>query len=346
MQVQQSTAHFNVAGVKIEPDSSFAKAENKNGKVTVSAARALNANEQKSTLEQRKALAQKRAMQIVSRAFKDESGLDDTLSRLQDDTGKLRRSVNEKKASIAESSDMIASLQSKYGVDPDSEEQLQLEKLAFGLSRGSITSEDLKDLNLSDYQQHALSFAGKNQVDGMEMSQDEYAMQATIDGIKQIRLERLKSDPIGEALEAADDIMDAANRDAISSLVKDAKDHIDEEAKEKKEAAQKTAEEKKEEKEKEAQRLEKQAEQEEFIERVQEASDQLQSGSDIKRALARQKRSDGENTVLVEQTVDGEAMSSQIESSAAEANSEITNVLNKLSLISDDIKGVALDQKI
>ena len=170
-------------------------------------------------------------------------------------------------------------------------------------------------------------------------------MKATISGIRQIRLERLKSDPVGEAEKEAEELMDAANKEAVHGLFQEGKEHLDEVQEEQKEKAEKRAKEKKEEDLREAERLEKEALQEELIQDIRESSGD--SGSaEIKRAAASKKRSEGGLQELIGETAVNAAEISDMETLQSAVSSEVTNILNKLSLLPEDVKGAALDNKL
>lgn len=107
--------------------------------------------------------------------------------------------------------------------------------------------------------------------------------------------------------------MQAAYKDAVSSVVRDAVEHITEEQEKIKEDAEEKA--------------EKKAEEEEKAEKREEEEKQRE----ILEGEAKLER-------LSEQSLSGDPMS--------QVNSEIQNILNKLSLLEDDIKGLEINKML
>ena len=70
------------------------------------------------------------------------------------------------------------------------------------------------------------------------------------------------------------------------------------------------------------------------------------TSADIKKAIARREREDANRMDLgnVEKTIISDATS--MEDTQDAVNSEITNILNRLSLLSNDIKGTSIDSQI
>ena len=84
-----------------------------------------------------------------------------------------------------------------------------------------------------------------------------------------------------------------------------------------------------------------------MIENIREhAAESERTGADIKRAIARREREDANSMELadVEKTIISDTGS--MEDLQDDVNTEIINILNKLSLLSDDIKGTSVDSQI
>ena len=197
---------------------------------------------------------------------------------------------------------------------------------------------------LTEYQRKALNIVTKTKADGQERLQMEHEMREIISGVREINMERLKTNPMGDAKDEAAEIMDAANRDAILSLAGDAKDKIDEKAEEEKEKAAEKAKEKKKEDRKEAAELEKEAQIEELNEKIQENAEVTASRSDLMIAKAKQKRSEASTGELTENTTGESLQNISMEEIQGAVTSEVTNVLNKLSLLDEDVKGIDVDK--
>ena len=128
--------------------------------------------------------------------------------------------------------------------------------------------------------------------------------------IRGIRLERLKKSPMVKAQKQAEEVLQAARDEIIGMGWEEVKDHIDEEAEEREEKAEKI----KEEKEK----------QEEFIERQKE------------------KREEEESWI---EELKPEDMVSLIDK-GSDVQKELQEILRKMKLLEDDLKGAAVDETL
>ena len=209
-----------------------------------------------------------------------------------------------------------------YEVDPDSQEQQDLELLKKEQASQQpwtgvqLTREEeaklaaIRDKGITEYQKVQLEvneetlihqktafFTGRN-------IEKENAV------IRGIRLERLKKDPMVKARKEADQVMEAARDEAIGMIVEEAKEHIDQEQEKKEEEAE-AIEEKKEEQE---EVLEKRREDEEELEELMKDMP-LEEMSDLKNAQT-------------------------------EIQQEIQNLVSKMNLVAEDIKGAKVDTNI
>ena len=130
--------------------------------------------------------------------------------------------------------------------------------------------------------------------------------------ISATELERLKSHAMLDAGKQADAIMEEVSKEIVGMLVDEAKEHIDDEAKEREEKA-------KAEKEK----------QEEIEERID---------------VAKEKKK--ENEELTEDILEGVQEAGANASDVSAAQQEIKDMMNKMKLIEDDIKGAAVDKSV
>ena len=130
--------------------------------------------------------------------------------------------------------------------------------------------------------------------------------------IRQTKIERLKSNSMGAAFEQADAVMGAASDEIMGMLIAEGKDHIDEKQEEEKKTAEEAADKKKELEEKLQARKDEKNEQEELTKNIVEAANKQAGGTD----------------------------------SVVQAQQEIKDMMNKLKLVEDDVKGAAVDQVI
>ncbi len=320
------------------------KAAHKNGNLTSVSGADLKGE---SLVQQRQGLARKQALKVVSDAFGGEKKLDAQMQGIKDEIKRLQDEINEKTADTMENDARLKELQERYGIDPDSEESKELSKLAFKENFSKEGLSDEEKSQMSEYQQQALYYVAKNQKNALDIDRAKAQQMGNVQGYADMKRERAKSQDMQKAQDAADDIMDAANGEAIALLTQEAVEHVDEEQKEREEEAKEAAENKKEEKKEEAKELEKEAMQQEIIENIKEyAIEPQRSSADDKRAIARRERAeavsygaeDAQRTIISE--------GASVEDTQNAVNSEITNILNKLSLLSNDVKGSTVDSQI
>ena len=300
-----------------------------------------------SLVQQRQGMARKQALKVVSDAFGGEKKLDAQMQGIKDEIKRLQDVINEKTADTMENDARLKELQERYGIDPDSEESKELSKLAFKANHSKEGLSDEEKSQMSEYQQQALYYVAKNQQNALDIDQAKAQQAGNVQGYADMKRERAKSQDMLKAQDAAEEIMDAANGESIALLTQEAVEHVDEEQKEREEEAKEAAEKKKEEKKEEAKKLEKEAMQQEMIENIkQHAAETQRTSADTKRAIARRERAEADSMGAedAQKTIISEIAS--MEDTQNAVNSEITNILNKLSLLSNDVKGSTVDSQI
>lgn len=231
------------------------------------------------TIALKKAQAQKKAMKILGDAFAGDSKIDDDMSERREKIKSLTQELADRKKEIKDMEDTKASLL-EQGYDENSNEVRQL-------------SEGLKE-----YSKQAMD------------TENELTAENAV--IRQTKIERLKSNPMGEARDQADAVMDAANDEIMGLLIAEGRDYIDEKQEEEKKKAEAAQEKKQELEEKLEARKEDRKEQEKLTENIVEASQRLSGGTD----------------------------------SVAQAQQEIRDMMNRLKLVEDDVKGATVNQSI
>ena len=231
------------------------------------------------TIALKKAQAQKKAMKILGDAFAGDSKIDDDMSERREKIKSLTQELADRKKEIKDMEDTKASLL-EQGYDENSDEVRQL-------------SEGLKE-----YSKQAMD------------TENELTAENAV--IRQTKIERLKSNPMGEARDQADAVMDAANDEIMGLLIAEGRDYIDEKQEEEKKKAEAAQEKKQELEEKLEARKEDRKDQEKLTENLVEASQRLSGGTD----------------------------------SVAQAQQEILDMMNRLKLVEDDVKGATVNQSI
>lgn len=268
--------------------------------------------------------AKKKALKIVGDAFANERKIDDDLNARRDRIKSLQKDKGDAKRSIREIEDNRAALREVYGVDEDSQEETDLKLLEkeikakmpgsdVRLSKNDMDAiKKIKENGLSEYQQRSLEmleYEVPYAITAFE-ADEEIKMENRI--ISATELERLKKHAMLDAEKKADAIMDEASREIVSMITQQAKDHIDEESEEREEKA----------------KAEK--------EKKEELEAQIDAAKEKKK----------ENDELTEDILEGtqELISNDADINAAQQ--EIKDMMNKMKLIEDDIKGAAVDKNV
>ena len=273
-------------------------------------------------IQKRRAQAQERAMKIVGDTWDGDRKIDQQLQESRDRLRELR-------ATYKDARDGIKALEAKseewteyYEVDPDSEEQQDLELLKKAQAEkhrwAGIELTPEENARLNEINQKELTEYQKIQ---LELNEDIWTYKDTVytSGraiekenavIRGIRLERLKKDPMVKAQQQAENVMESARKEAIGMIVEEAKDHLDEEQEEKEEEAEAVK--------------EKKEEQEEILEKRKDREDVLE---ELTEDMPLQEMSDLKNV-------------------QTEIQQEIQNLVSKMSLVEEDIKGAKVDTNV
>lgn len=272
----------------------------------------------------KKEAARKRALKVVGDAFAGEQKIDDDIVRRRDKISSLRQEMYEANDAIKELEEARNAIRTEYGVPENSEEEAELKILEKELRSkmpGSgvyLTKEDteaiakIKKKGLTEYQSRSLEMldAERSYAEISYNADEEAKMESRI--IDAIQLERLKSNPMLEATEQADAIMEAASEQAKSMLLEEARAHVEEEAREQKEKSQT-------EKEK----------QEEIQERIDASKEKKK-----------------QNEKLTEDILDEIKEQAVTAQNVDAAQGIIEKMMNKMALIEEDLKGAAIDEAL
>lgn len=268
----------------------------------------------------------KKAMKIVGDAFASEQKIDDDLASRKSHIDELRDNMNQAQAAMNQIDQEKNQLRESKGIAVDSEEQKDLELLEKRSaskrvgSEVSLTKEDQERLaqidakGMTEYQKQAMEMEGykapyrENISDSKKQIVEENAI------IRGVMLERLKSNPMLDATQEADSIMEAADDEIMGMLIQEGRDFINEKHQEEEEAAKEKAAEEK--------------EKEEQIEAIRE---------DTKEQKERVEKNKIEN--LTEQVLD-------LDKAQTDIKAEVSDIVDKMSLVIEDIKGSVVDQQV
>lgn len=281
-------------------------------------------------LQQRKAQAQERAMKIVSDTWDGDRQVDGLLDEHRQRLKELKAAYKEANDRIAEIREEGEALREAYGVDADSEEQQYLDLLlkeqaaSWPIPQGELTEEESKRLyeyrlqgkGLTEYQERQLKLNQEIGVHQLAAHIAEYGTKDTTGFreenaiIRGIREEKRKVHPMADAKKQAEEVMENARNELIGMVVEEAKDHIDEEQEKKEEEAEAIQ--------------EKKEEQEEILEKRNEREEELEE--------------------LMEDMPIGEM--ADLKNVQTQVQQEIQNMVSKMNLVAEDIKGAKVDAAI
>lgn len=284
----------------------------------------------KDRLNQKKAQAQAQAMKIVEDTWNSDRKVEGLIQESREHIGNLQTAYREAQDRIVEIGEESEALREVYGVDPDSEEQQDLDLLLkeqaanWAIPGEELTEEEsqrlyeynLRGKELTEYQERVLKL---NDEIGQQKLIAHIAEYGSIDslGIRQenavirgIREEQRKVHPMTDAQKQAEEVMEAARNEIIGMVTEEAKDHIDEEQEEKKEEAEAI----KEKKEEQEEVLEKREEREKELEKLME-------------------------DMPVEEMADLKNIQAQVQQ-------EIQDMVSRMNLVAEDIKGAQVDASL
>ena len=296
-------------------------------------------NGQIDPIEQKKALAKKQAYKIIKDALANELKRDADVQEVKDHAEQLRNDMSEAQDEIARIDGEKEKWREECGVAEDSGEQKDLELLEKreAYERGDLSKElteeekerlaELDKRGYTDYQKKALEMEKKKAPYTDTVRKAEAGIMADNAVVRATRLERLKKDFIRKAQKEENEVLAAASKEIIGMLVDEAKDHMDE----KSEELQEKAEEKKEEKE---------AEQEK-IDAAKERKEEMEALADPENASPEQTAA----TQVAPPSGDGmtEAMV-QLDGQREDYQKEIEEMMRKMNLVAEDIKGIKVDE--
>lgn len=315
--------HANMNGYEIGSDET-----RKNGvsdKGTVYAGDLQFAQSTNNAVNDKKQSAQKQAMKLIRDAWDSDNkavSQRDQMAQQKEEKLKEVRACDEELKQVRESKEIA---RQSYGVDSDSQEQKDLELLEKyqdyqkGVQTDDFSKEEidrLKELQntpLTDYQTKALQLNAQKDAILDRKDRAQRKVTALTEAAADARLDQLKSQDMQKAQDAADELLDASDKDAFGMLIQDAVDHIDE--KQEEEKAEEAQEKRDEQQEKIDEKKEEKQQQEKMIEGSVEA-DRLEAD------------------VTVDQTG-----TSKLE----EAQQHIQTILKKNNLVNEDLKGIKID---
>lgn len=271
--------------------------------------------------------ARKQAMKLISDAWSSDKKAADDINSMAKTKDDLAIRNNELKSKLKDIENRQEALREECGVDKDSQEQKDLELLMkyqdnkAGVFNDRFSKEEIKRLKelesqpLTEYQKKALSInAGKDAIYD-EIDKNETKAMCLTMSIGEARKEQAKSQDMLKAQDAADSIIEAAEKDIYGNLINEGKNNIDDKLEENKEKAEEAEKKKEEQKEQIDEAKQKREEEQAIIEGDTEA-----------------KKLEESISITDEKTNNME-----------EAQSKVAQIMKKNNLINEDIKGIEID---
>ncbi|MBO5208613.1 MAG: hypothetical protein J6B68_04625 [Lachnospiraceae bacterium] len=309
-----------------------------------------NLNQKEDSFIMRKKQAMKKAMKVVTDAWTSEKKIDQNVADRRQNIQDKKQLMEENNRIIQDYEQQKEELQKMYGVEADSQEQKDLELLEkrnYAMKHPGevrLTKEEQERLAeiaeqpLTEYQQRALEVDNSILIYQSEIDVAKEEISADSAAITSIKIERLKTHTMVDATKEAEEIKEAAGKEAIGMLVGEAQEHITEEQEEKYEEAKERAEEKEKQEEKlEEVREEKEIKQEEFTLEQEQKRAQEEVRKQQQEENAKEQEEILENAAVY-------AEGSLIDASQVQA--EIKDMLHKMKLLEEDIKGAEVDVEL
>ena len=280
-----------------------------------------------SLVEQKRESARKDAMKLVTDAWgKDQAAFQkiDEKRALRED--KLTQ-IKDSKVRVEDIEEAKARLQQQYDVDPESQEQKDLELLekyqdrVSGVHNITFTDEErsrLKELQFmprTEYQTEVLKLNKDSAEERVNIERLQWQTERLKGSIEYDKLKQSISQGMLKAEDAAEELMEAASADIKNLLIQESKDQLDDDVEEQQEKAEELKEQKEEQQERIEESKENREEQKELIEGDLE-SDKLERDLSLK-----------QNSVI--HTVD--------------VQKNIQRIIKENNLAEDDLKGIEID---
>ncbi len=271
--------------------------------------------------------AQKQAMRMIRDAWEKDQKRADSVKAANEEHSKLVQEIRAMQDQLNDIEDGKLAIQKEYGIKQDSQEQKDMELIEkyqdylSGSLEEEFSEEDIERLKQiqtkprTEYQSRILS---QNRAAGelkYEIHRKTQMMIGIQDSIVDMKLAQLKSQDMLNARNAADAVLKSSAKEVMGILVQDGVGQIDENMKEEQEKA-KEAEEKKEEKE----------------EKIDKAKERSRQERELLEKIANADKFEADISTQQD-----------MESSVEDAQKSIQKIIEKNSLVNEDLKGIEID---
>lgn len=280
-----------------------------------------------SRIQQKRDQARKQAMKLINDAWDADKKAADGIDALNKDKQEQLDKLSEYKQSLKDVNEREKQLQEEYNIDPDSQEQKDLELLkkyqnySNGSDYADFSKEEverLKELQntpRTEYQDKALMLNGYRGEVRNRISLAEYKLMAISESVHDSKIDRLKSQDMLKADDSADKILDAAEKDVLGMVIDDAKENIDKKMEEEQKKAEEAA----------------------------DKRDEQQERIDDSKQDAREQREIIRNDAKTDMLDINNGLSGKDVNNVEEVQKHIQKMLNDEKLINEDLKGIRID---
>ncbi len=308
-----------------------------------------------SLVERKRSNARKQAMKLINDAWGRDNKASDNIKGMEDEKSVQAEKLNELNGVLKRIDDNKKALMEEYGIAWDSQEQKDLELLEkyqnnkIGSAFDSFSEEEinrlkeLQNMPRTEYQNKVLQQNAAAGAIDIEISRIKARFVAMTEAVYDAKSEQLKSQDMLDADAAADEIVDAANKEIFGLLVKEGMEHIDETQEEQQKKAEEAAE-KKEEDEKQIEeakqdREEQEAQIEEVKQKIKEKTEQIENIKESCEGIKDVVKGDLEADKMKMDV----SMKKQSSDTVEEAKKNIQRILKENNLINEDLKGIEID---
>lgn len=283
----------------------------------------------------KKQMAQKQALKVVGDAFAADRKVDREVADREAGIKKMQAENLEATNALKELENQKAEIGREYGLGEEGLSEEDWDILDKGSKMPTLLSDDekaryqeMKEQGLTEYYSRCKEFDDLAKP-YQEMINDNTKMiksyEAENEAVHKSRLDLRKGNPMIAAQEQAEEIMEAARKEVIGMLVDEGKNHVDEELQEKVEQAQ--------------EEKEKKEEEEEKLEAIREDKAEIQDQVEVARERAHENEKRAEE--LMEALPTEELL--QMEGGTSDFQQELKDIMNKMKLMAEDLKGAAVD---
>lgn len=346
MAVQLPGAKFHKTVImQSEYAMGLGEAGKKDNKTSLQNGRSINIRGESDAVLMRKQIAHKRAKKAIEDAWAGDRKIAEDVETRKENLRELQGEIAQKTGYLMAYQEKKAELKEEYAIDEESAEyKALLEKREQSLVNPEIVLTEDERNRLARIDEYKVRVRELDQI-SFEMWTDKKTglrdmladEEAGIAAVTAIHLERLKFHDMSDAQDAAKKANAAAGEDIIDMLAGEAKDYISETLDKKREEAKERAEEEGKKEEKlEAQRTEKELKQEQF------ALEQTENRAAEEARIEQQKNARKQEDILM----DVEKSSTGTASTSSQTRIEIKQMLHKMNLLEEDLKGMEVDDGI